>query len=672
MRHTIRRNHAAGIPQNHVVLDTETTPVPIPDSPGRHVHRLRLAVARRFRFEGGRFGRLRECVAGDRNTILDWLLAQTNPRNPVWVWCHNAGFDLTAIGLWMLFESGEIMLETPDEAPGGGSDQRGRKKRRVGVLVTDDPPTIVKCFTRTGATMVFVDTLNWFMCPLSELGEAHGLPKLDMPGECGEDSDWEAYCRRDVEILQASVQSLLSFVSQADLGNLRYTAASQAMALFRHRCLTCDIHTDDRSELKVLERAAYFGGRKEVYYAGAVVRPELAGVAQLAGVKPGVPVLAKGPAIHLDLTAAYPSVMRDNVYPVSYIRSVDNPTPEDLLGWMSVYCCCASVRISTGCDSYPVKRSGRTIQAIGDFDTCLCGPELIRALRQKDVKMVHLAQLYVADRPFTRFVDACWELRDKFSREGKPLYARLAKLLANSLHGKFGQRSHRWELVPGHVAPCLWGAYAAFDESMGQWECFRSIGGAVQRRGKSEEPAGSFPAIAAYCTSYCRELMYKIRWEAGLREVLYEDSDSIHVTEQGYLALQRRGWIDTAKPGRLKEVCRGDVTEYRGPLDYTMGNRRVVGGLARRAVEDEHGVWHQTNFDRLDSTLTGVPPEGPMVSDVTVSRPVHQILARVGPDGWTSPILLKEAKHATPVFAGIAHDAATCDRAVCVVCNRGC
>lgn len=642
MRHTMRANHATSVPSHHVVLDTETVPDPLPDNPARHCHRFRLGVARRFRFVDGKATRCQEEVFREPDGLRRFVLDQATPKFPLWVWSHNAGFDLTAVGVWRLFETGQLLLSLPRQRgkSAAGGDQAGRP--RLGCLVTDDPPTIIHAFTPAGASVWFVDTLNWFLCPLKELGHALGLPKLELPGEVASDEDWEVYCRQDVAILAAAVTALLSFVQKADLGNFRATAASQALALFRHRCMDRAIHIDTRLELKELERAAYYGGRREVYFAGANVPSSWAGLEVLNGAPPDVPYLHKGPTYHLDLTAAYPAAMKGLPYPVAYLKTLVDPPPDELLAAMGATCAAAHVRLDTGLDSYPVRRGQRVFQATGSYDTTLCGPELLRALKSRVVRRVHRAQLYTADMPFDAFVEATWRLRVEAEAAGHVVFARLAKLLANSLHGKFAQRAHRWELLPGAVAPVLWGSYAALDADTGQFERYRSIAGAVQRKGASEEHPESFPLIAAYCSAYCRERMYDLRWIAGLREVLYEDADSLHVTQSGYDSLAAAGAVADGHLGGLRLERGSELAVYFGPRDYRLGAERVLAGLGRKAYEDERGVWHQTNFDRLDCTLNGPPPDGPMVSDVTLSRPVHPIQAAVTPEGWTVPILLRE------------------------------
>src|SRR5688572_23609321 len=227
MRYSMRPNHRCSVPSNHVALDTETTPVPKPDMPSVCQHTLMMACGRAWRYEGGQKTRTQAADVYSADAFWRWLLTRTHKRLPLWVWSHSLGFDLTALRFWHCLEDGMFRLR--DEAPPAqaGAKRAAGKKPWQGMLVTDDPPTIIVCRTRDGCEVRFVDTLNWFFCPLAELGAELGLPKLEMPGEQGDDFDWLSYCRRDCEIVEATVDALRSFVLDNDLGDFQCTAAGQ-------------------------------------------------------------------------------------------------------------------------------------------------------------------------------------------------------------------------------------------------------------------------------------------------------------------------------------------------------------------------------------------------------------------------------------------------------------
>lgn len=638
MKRYIRHNKRTGIPQHHVVFDCETVPVPDGANPKLAVHKLALGAASYFRFEGGQPTRPDRLDFVDRDSFWQWLLGKCHRRHPVWAWSHNAGFDLSALRLWQLLESGELYLSRPGLRKTLQKIEMLQHARPGGLCVTTDPPTVIGCYTPAGARIIFLDLINWLPLSLKEIGEELNCAKLDMPGELGSTEEWMRYCKRDVEILQRAVVSILHFVSSNDLGNLRITAASQSMALYRHRCMGRPITIDTDKDVKRLERQSYYGGRCEVYYAGSVLREGMGGLSCMVGVKAGQPWIERGPVYHLDLAGAYPAAMRDGIFPVRYLRSEVNPRPADVLAGMAAQCCVASVRINAGNEPWPLRRGKEVWWVIGRFDTVLCGPELERALKSGDVEHVYLAQWYVADRPFREFVDAVWGMRAEYKRRGDNLLSRLCKCIGNALHGKFAQRQSRWSLLPDVLGPKMWGGFVMVDKATGQLRRYRCIAGYVQVQEEDEEKDDNFPLIAAYATSYHRERMRELKLVAGYRNVLYEDADSLHVTQAGKDALCRADEIAEGRLGKLRIEAVADKAVYVGPKDYQLGNKVVCGGLTRKSVVDAHGLWHHTKFLGLGSILASYPPDGPVSIDEEMERPYHPIRGRVARDGWVYPL----------------------------------
>src|SRR5262249_6891753 len=206
----VKPNCGRRIPRWHVVVDTETVPCPIGETAGKCEHRLMLGVARLFKYEGGRATRQWELEFRDAAVFWAWLTDELARFRPLTVWCHNAGFDLTVLGVWRLLEAGELALVWHQPGPIGDDGQPGPDRLWRGTLVDNDPPTILIARHRSGQIVRFLDTLNFFPCSLRRIGEMVGTEKLPMPGEQASDEDWLAYCRRDVDITQEAVVRLLT------------------------------------------------------------------------------------------------------------------------------------------------------------------------------------------------------------------------------------------------------------------------------------------------------------------------------------------------------------------------------------------------------------------------------------------------------------------------------
>lgn len=637
MRRFLKANHRTEVPRHHVAFDTETVPVPSGHGNGACTHKLMIGRAVYWEHRAGRVTRERWLTFTHERTFWDWVYSLAMPGRCLWVWAHNLAFDMSVVRIWQELECRTLLLSTAPECSQVGPGQKHGSGRWKGALCTEDPPTYIHAKTAQGASLKLCDSLNWIMAPLAELGKMLRLDKLDMPGEAASDADWLAYCARDVEILQRAVCKLLDTVREEDLGCLRYTAASQSMQLFRHLPGHEQVAIDDRPEIKALERQSYHGPRCEVYYSGACIAFDRCGLENFMGVKERMPCLTRGPVYRLDLNAAYPSVMRDNLFPVAYDRALYQPSPADLLGHMRASCACADVTLDTGCDCYPVRTEKRTLWALGKFRTQLCGPELLRALQSGAVKAVHTAQIYTAGRPFAAFVDKVLGWRSWALCSGDKFGAKLAKVIANALHGKFAQRGHRWELLPGEKSIQPWGVGFHRDPETGAVVTRRYVGWNVQEERRGEESDDSFPLIAAYTTCYHREAMRAAVTVAGLRDVLYEDADSLHVTQAGFDMLQRRNLIHDSAPGKFKVTGVAQVAVYHGLRHYQMDGERTCAGLARKRHVDARGLWCQDKFLSLDAMLAHGMPAGPVSYEEHNPEPSASLPGRTNADGWVDP-----------------------------------
>lgn len=638
MRYSWKQNHSCRAPSNHVCFDTETVPVPSSSAPGITTNLLMCWTACSWRYEKGIVTREQSAEGTLAHTFWDWLYDLMSMRGPWHVWSHNAGFDLIAMGLPRELEEGRLLLAHPWVMVRKERNGQRVEEPLTGRLVTDDPPTIIDCWRPNGQKVTLVDSCNWVMESLESIGKDLDLPKLLTPSEIADVEDWFTYCRRDCDILAKLVQGIVSFVLDNDLGNLKLTAASQAVNWWRHKGNPELVCKDDDQERKKQEREGYYGGTREVYFCGTVVSPSIAGVERLAGAPVGMPVLSTGPVYLLDVSSAYPVTMRDNLFPLSHVRSLANPAPAVLLDALSALGGIASVRIHDEHNAWPVRCPDATVWKQGYVETTLVGPELLRALRSGVVASVRWAHLYSLGRPFTGWVEAALSLRRMCDERGQHLWARLCKLLANSLHGRMAMRGHKWETIPGRVAADEWGTFHGYDHELKRTLTMRSICHTTQRLMPEYEPLDASPIIAAYCTAYVREQMRQYREIAGPRNVFYTYIDSIHASREGYQRLHDAGCISHQMPGYLKLEKTANVVTYYAVNYYTWDGDRKIPGVAKNAHEDPKGLWRQENWLSLESMLSMRPPPGPVTSNREIPQPAPIVRGRISPSGWVDPL----------------------------------
>jgi hypothetical protein len=634
----LRKNHRTRTPGAIITVDTESFERQIEGHPKARLYPLRLGVARYARLEGTKVTRQDTCEFTSAAAFWDWCRSKLDRRRVTWLWAHNLGWDLTVLKFWAELEFGRFTLEGPPRKMRDSQTGKWELKPTRGLLISEDPPTAFVVWDQRLAKLKGCDTFNWYRCSLKELGEMVGLPKLDFPGVTSDEATLWTYCRRDAEITERVVLDLLNFVRVNDLGNFRYTPGAQSFATFRHWSDEGAIEFQQDDRISEFERLAYFGGRKSVFFAGEVRSPAVFAL-DPAGAKPVThPVDYGGPVHQLDLSAAYPAVMLDNLFPCRMIYKRTAQKPYEVLAEMKHHGCLAWVSIESYETPYPVKKKDRTDWCTGVFQTGLCGPELLAALRMGHVTWVHRAIYYRLAKLFTEFVTKLTDLELQCIREHATIKRQLAKLLRNSLYGKFGQRSTGWEVVDGQRWMDPWGMFQwSLGPDMG-YELRRAIGYRVQRRLSGPRVEWTFPAISAYVSSYARVRMDELIQKAGPFQVYYLDTDAIHVSQRGHDNLVRCGEVHADCPGKLREVARCDSVHYYAPKHFRWGDRVINAGLHRRSVACGPSRFSVEDFQHLESTLARRPLDGGVVTTREVAEPVHQLCARRTPTGWTVPL----------------------------------
>lgn len=107
---------------------------------------------------------------------------------------------------------------------------------------------------------------------------------------------------------------------------------------------------------------------------------------------------------------------------------------------------------------------------------------------------------------FAEYVDNWYEVKDRSRTNGDKAMERIAKLMLNSLYGKFGASKDRKQKAP-------------YLDDKGK-VCFHLL--------DSKEDKGGYLPIASFITSYCRDKIIRAAEICGNR-FIYADTDSVHV-----------------------------------------------------------------------------------------------------------------------------------------------
>lgn len=403
--------------------------------------------------------------------------------------------------------------------------------------------------------------------PLSVVGEAIDLPKLPTPPmytsaekvvpewRCKEhDIKWcpRCYNVRDSEIVYKAMtlyqDTMLSLGS-----DVQNTLASTAMTLFRRSFLD-EEYVKPFKYRNDFARKAYYGGRVEPFVWGNMDHQN-----------------------YYDFHSLYPAMMRDYPFPDpnTLVGPWENRDPKfiyDYEGFSDVTVKCPSMHIPI----LPYRHKGKLYFPKGTIRGVWTHCELRYAVTLGYViEVVHRTMFARSTcRPFVRYVDRLWELRQDAKARGDQRQI-VYKTMANSLYGKFGQRSDagldqlfRLEDFPD-------------DKDLTGCQTMEILGCVYVRKSLSGlgEPAYVIVPWAAYTTSYARIHLHEAMRQADF-QVAYTDTDSIftNLTMPTSSDLGALGLVDAdlqlqvfapkfyryvTPVGKERIACKGVPLEYR-------------------------------------------------------------------------------------------------------------
>lgn len=592
--HYLGDNRASQMPAACVWLDTETRPVRRTD--GSEEHHLTFGYAAYRRRRHGQVWTTPEWLRfEDTATLWDWLLAKTRAKTRLHVFAHNFGFDFPVLA--------------------GFSVLRDRGWTLNSAIV--DAPPIVLDYRQGNRTLRFVDTLNLWRMPLAAIGQRIGLDKLTMPAPDAPAAEWDAYGRRDVEVLMAATLQWFRFLTDHDLGGFGVTLAQQAMKAYRHRFRDCPIFIDGNPRADALSREAYVGGRVECFEIGR----------------------REGRYHHIDVNSMYPAVMRDYTYPVKLRGHWRRVNVSDLIDECDSGCCVARVTVETDTPIYPAVRDGRLIFPVGRFVTSLATPELREALKRGHVAAAHECAAYERGRPFGSFIRTLYQMRRDFAAQGDEVGKWLTKILMNSLYGKFGQSGRRFE-IDGEADDDSIAVWTEIDADSGEVHRMRQFGGIVQREIREPESRDSFPALAAHVTSHARMVLWRGIEQAGIANVLYCDTDCLLVNDEGLRRV--RSLLHPDSLGAWKLEGSYDRVEIWGPKDYVFGDVRRLKGVRPSAEWVSNDTVEQDLFVGFRGLLQEGQLSAPVVRRVQKRLARQYLKGAVQPSGRVLPFALSE------------------------------
>lgn len=592
------------------------------------------------RWNHGRWTFPENQVIGDADTFWRWIHEWADPERRTWVVAPVASDAVTLLSLWPRFDlAGARWHHHPGAVPEGRGGTGRVGEYRLRKLVLRGQPDIIE-YSVHGRSYLWVSGRQFF--PISE-DELAGLIGYQWPSDRGREPGSILSGRPDherAEMWLRAFQFLGDWWRGVGAGPFPRTVPAMSMQFLRSRMQRKCLSTHQWEDALKLERRACHGGRASTWFFGDVLsrRDQAERPRELPTGNPHGQL--RGPLVHFDVRSMYPTLLRDQDYPVHLFSHRTTYTVRDLVELQDQFGIVASVRLDTERPEYPHRSGDRVTFPVGQFTSVLCGPELRRALADGIVTRVNSASVYHLGKPYQEAAAELLEMRAAAKRTGNPHWELFVKLLSNALAGKLAQRTGRWVEDTSIGARVPWGEWIEVDADSGVSTRFRALSGLAFRYDRSDMGVGTLMAGYAFLTSYGRYRMRQLRELLPARSVVSQDTDGLWCTRRAVEVIRNTSNLVGSEPGQLRETARTNWGRWWGPKHYLTADGWTLAGVHTPPRPHDGTTWtERTSFNPVRSGATEAP-----VSILEVIRDCSLSLlpagGTVGGNGWLNPTRL--------------------------------
>lgn len=503
-----------------------------------------------------------------KNCIGDALDAILIPKYAgLWIYAHNGGnydflfflrrlldgemreryrVDITPIG------SGIICFEVHERDQGAHLD--GCDGRHCPGCETKRIPK-----TRVPLKWTFVDSVKLMPLPLSELGETFKIGRkvelkmsYDDLAQPKNRTLMRDYLRQDCVLLYEAVRRMQKVINDLG-GQVGITLPSTSLDLWRRRFQNEDVHTNRhfhkcpefskeykkgetpkngcKNCMHAFVRKAYFGGRSEIFRMRFEPYTDDKGrevkTAKLFDINSHYPSCMLEPmptSEAIEIEGISEKEVYANARRLTGIVDCDVFIPEDCylppLPVIARYDKAGRLRSEDEATSIP----GKLIFPVGHFSGTWDTAELC-LLKKVGGKILRTRKSvwFVSTTIFARFVRSMFKFRDKRSPTWNAGMDFIAKILLNSLYGKFAMREARKKIL---IAPSS--ELLKQDGRESGLKCF-DLEADIWTQSVNVSPSYIVPQLSVHVTALARaklwEILYSIVQNGG--RVYYTDTDSV-------------------------------------------------------------------------------------------------------------------------------------------------
>lgn len=347
-------------------------------------------------------------------------------------------------------------------------------------------------FDKKGHKWLFVDSFMILPKSLKKLTTDFNVKhkKKEMDYENIRNEKWEKYLKYDCIGLYEVMRKFEDIVNNFGC-NLETTISRQALAMFQ---TTLKHRIPNYPKYEKFIRSGYYGGRCEIF--------------KMHGENLN----------YYDINSLYPYCMMENEMPIGIPMRKHGKPPED-----SIAFCEAKVKIPE--DMYipplPIRMNGKLIFPVGKIKGVWDFEELKMA-EEYGCEINYIKSLYFRkkDYIFRDHVTNWYKIKNETDRNSA-LYT-IAKLILNSLYGKFGQRREGKKII---FKPQR-------DEFVGLTPLYEDYG--IYEKDEISTSTHILPAISSHITALSRIELYKwmVSIDSSQINTYYCDTDSIITTEK--------------------------------------------------------------------------------------------------------------------------------------------
>lgn len=639
----LSKNHANRVPSNHMVVSVLHGKSARQGRGGWTDRPLAYWSAKAFTLRDGKAGNSASGHGHDPGPFWELVAARAKGKVPLWVWFHHLERGFTALGGWHLMDRGRLKAKVaPKVNPDTGKAYGGFE----GFLCLEAQPRYAK-LSMDGKRVNFVDPMNYFPVELSGLTDGTDAEELSEPPDGMDHGRCKEWCGLAAYTVMGTVVELLVNWEASDVGCFQMTAGSCAFHAWRHMAFEPDeqgrklsLMCDDDQRANDWERAGFFGGRIEPFYYGkSVPMTESRPTGNVGRSLPDINT-PWGWIHEVDICGMYPSVMAGRNYPCRRIAHGTEMHPDDLQYRTQVDGAMAWVEIETDYWPYPVRTPRGLIHAVGRFVTMLCGDELRAALARGHVKQVLEYKLYAMAPLFKRYVETWYAERRTAEGEGDRMRGLFAKLMLNSLFGKFAQRGTRWMDEPDaqHPSGERWGTWLEREGT--ETVPFRTVAGNGQAKRKAEDPSWAFPAVSAFVTANARQYLAEVMDGMPKRSILYVHTDAFFTTDEGLAHLRAKGLMTDHELGKFRLVDTHAWIEINGVNDLRLPTKWIKAGVPLDTQTRSANGWTGEVWQSLPGVLANCPTADVQSRLASFTDAFDVWKNKMGADRWALPHVL--------------------------------